>query len=104
MSSGDTAFNYDFGVSFRDEDLAAGRAIYNYAPAASDESDSPGFSAFYKDPDGAIFHTYSTYGRGIELANATYQLLELVPKGRDEDSLRFSMGWVRRRDEYPRGA
>lgn len=104
LSSGETDFNYDFGVSFRAEDLAAGKAIYNYAPADSDESDSPGFSVFYKDPDGAIFHTYSTYGRGIELANGTYQLLDLLPKGRDEDRLRFSMSWVRRHDEYTRCA
>ena len=104
LSSGEADFNYDFGVSFRDEDRAAGRAIYNYAPADSDESDSPGFSAFYKDSDGAIFHTYSTYGRGIELANATYQLLDLLPKGRDEESLRAPMAWVRRHDEYPRSA
>jgi predicted dithiol-disulfide oxidoreductase (DUF899 family) len=100
LSSGETDFNYDFGVSFRPEDLTAGRATYNYAPADSDESDSPGFSVFYKDPDGAIFHTYSTYGRGIELANGTYQLLDLLPKGRDEDHLQFTMSWVRRHDEY----
>ncbi len=59
----------------------------------------PGISVFAKD-GGAIYHTYSTYSRGIDMVNGTYQLLDLVPKGRDEDGLDFSMEWVRRRDEY----
>jgi predicted dithiol-disulfide oxidoreductase (DUF899 family) len=104
VSSGGTDFNFDFGASFRDEDRKSG-ATYNYAPlGAGMPSDLPGFSVFYKDPNGAIFHTYSTYGRGIELVNGTYQLLDLVPKGRDEDDLPKAQTWVRYHDEYPTSA
>jgi predicted dithiol-disulfide oxidoreductase (DUF899 family) len=106
VSSGDSDFNYDFQVSFRDEQREAGQAIYNYATLAADfrAADLPGFSVFYKDPDGAVFHTYSTFARGIEVANATYQLLDLVPKGRDEAGLPHTMTWVHFHDEYPPSA
>ncbi len=104
LSSAATDFNYDFSVSFRDEERASGTLSYNYGPLTGRSADLPGLSAFYRDPSGAIFHTYSTYGRGIELANATYQLLDLAPKGRDEDRLPQSMAWVRFHDEYPHSA
>jgi predicted dithiol-disulfide oxidoreductase (DUF899 family) len=105
VSSEHSDFNYDFQVSFRADDRATGTAEYNYAPhAANMPSEMPGFSAFFKDEAGAIFHTYSTYGRGIELANSTYQLLDLMPKGRAEQTTGNPMNWVKYRHEYPRGA
>ena len=61
-------------------------------------ADRPGISVFYKDETGAIFHTYSCYLRGIEMVNSAYQFLDLVPKGRDEDSFDFSMAWLRRHE------
>ena len=63
-------------------------------------TDLPGFSVFFKDADNQIFHTYSTYGRGLDPMNATYQLLDLVPKGRDESTLPQPMSWVRLHDLY----
>ncbi len=101
VSSGRGDFNYDFAVSFRDDERQAGGLTYNYAPLDPRfGADMPGFSVFHKDPDGAIFHTYSTFGRGIEVANPTYQLLDLTPNGRDEHGLPYSMSWVRYHDEY----
>jgi predicted dithiol-disulfide oxidoreductase (DUF899 family) len=107
VSAGDGDFNYDFHASYREADLAAGKAFHNFVKQPADgPSDLPGFSVFYKDRDGSVFHTYSTYDRGIELANPTYQLLDLAPKGRDEGGQRApaSMSWVRLHDEYPSGA
>ena len=60
----------------------------------------PGLSAFVKEEDGSVYHTYSTFSRGLDPLNATYQMLDLVAKGRDEDELEFPMSWVRRNDEY----
>ena len=100
VSSGDGDFNYDFNVSFHQEQLAAGTGVYNYTPLKMQMTDLPGISIFYRDADGSIYHTYSTYGRGIELVNSTYQTLDLVPKGRDEDNLPHSMTWVRYNDQY----
>ncbi|HVJ42052.1 MAG TPA: thioredoxin family protein [Dongiaceae bacterium] len=100
VSAGDGDFNYDFQVSFRPEDLAAGTAIHNYAPYAKQLPDKPGISVFYKDAVGTVFHTYSCYERGIDMMNAAYQYLDLAPKGRDEAGLDFSMAWVRYRDRY----
>ena len=105
VSSGRSEFNYDFSVSFREEERQAGKLTYNYAPLVpAYGADMPGFSVFHKDPDGAVFHTYSTFGRGIEVANATYQLLDLTPKGRDEAGLAYPMSWVRYHDDYPQSA
>ena len=102
---GDFNFNYDFAVSFRERDHAAGKAVYNYSPlSASAQRDMPGFSVFAKDDRGMVFHTYSTFGRGIELMNATYQLLDLVQKGRDEAGLPAAMSWLKYGDEYARSA
>jgi predicted dithiol-disulfide oxidoreductase (DUF899 family) len=101
-SSNATDFNFDYHVSFRPEDVAAGKATYNYVPIEGKPEEYPGISVFYKDEDGAVFHTYSTYTRGIELVNATYQWLDLVPKGRDEANLSFPMAWVGLHDEYAR--
>jgi predicted dithiol-disulfide oxidoreductase (DUF899 family) len=92
LSSADTDFNFDFGVSFREE------APYNYGSQTA-AGEREGVSVFYKDEDGAIFHTYSTYARGIDLLNTAYNYLDLVPKGRDEEG-RPPQFWVRRHDEY----
>ena len=102
VSSAPSDFNYDFNVSFRPEELKSGKAIYNSEPLKEGETDMPGASVFAKDASGAVFHTYSTYSRGIDPLNAAYQYLDLVPKGRDEGELEFSVSWLRRRDEYDR--
>ena len=100
VSSSDGDFNYDYQASFRDEDVARGTAVYNYERNPDKMADKPGFSVFFKDEDGSIFHTYSTYARGIDPMNVTFQLLDLVPKGRDEAGLPHPMSWVRLRDQY----
>ncbi|MCP5432180.1 MAG: DUF899 domain-containing protein [Alphaproteobacteria bacterium] len=100
VSSGDGDFNFDFAVSFEEGEPRRGPGTYNYAPSTVASGERPGFSAFYRSEDGAIFHAYSTYGRGLDALNGTYALLDLMPKGRDEDALAFPMAWVRFRDEY----
>jgi predicted dithiol-disulfide oxidoreductase (DUF899 family) len=99
VSSADSDFNFDYQVSFRPEDIARGTAVYNYAPLGREMTDLPGFSVFCKAGDD-IFHTYSTFARGLDPMNVAYQLLDLVPKGRDEASLQFPMAWVRLHDQY----
>ena len=98
VSSLDNSFNHDFAVSFPDEQAREGNN-YNFGTIHFDGEEAPGLSVFAQD-NGAIFHTYSTYARGLDMLNSAYQLLDLVPKGRDEDALDFSMAWLRRRDEY----
>ncbi len=101
LSSGDGDFNYDFQVSFRPEALDSGDACYNFAPAPPGHTDLPGISVFARDESGTVFRTYSTYGRGLDMMNTAYHYLDLVPKGRDEDGLAFTMEWVKLRDLYP---
>jgi predicted dithiol-disulfide oxidoreductase (DUF899 family) len=96
-SSGESDFNYDLGVSFRPEDQD--RDLYNYESLPPRGPDREGMSVFYRDDDGSIFHTYSSYARGIDLLNTAYNYLDLVPKGRDEEKP-HTQGWVRRHDEY----
>jgi predicted dithiol-disulfide oxidoreductase (DUF899 family) len=93
-------FNADSHVSFTEEELAQGKVNYNYTMQAFPSAEAPGLSVFYEDADGVVFHTYSTYGRGVELLMGTYRILDLVPKGRDEDRLGFAMEWVRHHDRY----
>ena len=100
VSSLGTDFNYDFHVSFTPDDLANGRTEYNYSAAPFPIDEAPGVSVFYRDASGQVFHTYSTYARGGEALIGTYRILDLVPKGRDEDGLAFSMSWVRHHDQY----
>jgi len=100
LSSHGTDFNYDLNVSFTDEDRKAGRAFFNFKEGDPGFSDREGMSVFYKDESGGIFHTYSTYARGIDLLNTAYNYIDLVPKGRDEGGR--SQYWVKRRDEYGR--
>jgi len=100
VSSFDTDFNRDYYVSFTSEELEKKEGFYNFTIQNPSISELPGVSVFYKDPSGKIFHTYSAYARGIDILNNTYNYLDLVPKGRDEDAYNFPMGWVRRHDEY----
>jgi predicted dithiol-disulfide oxidoreductase (DUF899 family) len=102
-SSGGSDFNYDFGVSFRPEEIAAGGGAYNYGKQRFRGADAPGLSVFKRDGKGGVFHTYSTFARGLDALNGTYQLLDLVPDGRGEDALDWPMQWVRLRDEYACG-
>lgn len=97
VSSAGTSFNYDFGVSFRKEDIATGRAVYNYDTPIKESEDMHGTSVFAKDDVGAIYHTYSTYGRGDEPFIGAFHWLDLTPKGRNEVSV---MSWVKLHDEY----
>lgn len=103
VSSYNSDFNYDFGVSFTPEDVATGEIHYNYAAEPHPEEELPGISVFCKNEAGEIFHTYSTYGRGVEVMMGTYHMLDLTSKGRDEQET-GQMGWVRRHDEYPKAA
>ncbi|MDC7694256.1 thioredoxin family protein [Asticcacaulis sp. DXS10W] len=101
-SSGGNAFNYDFHVSFTAEEVASGEVYYNYGVREIGTTDEQGISIFYRDPDtGAVYHTYSSHGRGIDIVNGAYQFLDMTPKGRDEDHFDFSMSWLRRHDQYP---
>ena len=89
-------------MSFTPEQLAAGTAQYNYRPLAMSMTELPGISVFANDPAGAIFHTYSTYARGLDMFNTAYHLLDIVPKGRDEAGLSYPQAWVNLRDLYDR--
>lgn len=100
VSSFHSDFNYDFHVSFTPEQLASGNVYYNFREGRFPVAEAPGASVFYKDESGAIFHTYSCYSRGIDILNGAYHYLDLVPKGRDEDSLQYSMSWLRLHDQY----
>ncbi len=99
-SSGEGAFNYDFHVSFHPEQVADGTIRYNFAPTQTRMSDLPGISAFIREPDGAVYRTYSAYARGLDMLNPAYQLLDITALGRHEDDLPFPMAWVRLHDEY----
>jgi predicted dithiol-disulfide oxidoreductase (DUF899 family) len=99
VSSAETDFNLDYHVWFRPEDIENGTIDYNYGDQHP-LPDAPGVSVFAKGPDGKAFHTYSTYGRGIDTLNDAFQYLDLVPKGRNEEGLDFSLAWVRYSDEY----
>jgi predicted dithiol-disulfide oxidoreductase (DUF899 family) len=100
-SSFGSDFNSDYQVSFTPEEKAGGKVFYNYEFIESFPSEErPGASVFYKNAAGEIFHTYSTYGRGLDILIGTYHFLDLAPKGRDEDGLAWSMAWVRHHDRY----
>jgi predicted dithiol-disulfide oxidoreductase (DUF899 family) len=101
VSSYGSSFNYDYGVSFTPEQLAAGKVNYNYGVTANAGEEMPGLSVFYKDADGAIAHTYSSYARGNEPMLGTYTILDLTPKGRNETGPRGNLtDWVRLHDRY----
>ncbi len=100
VSSSDTDFNFDYNVSFKPEEVTKKKAFYNFTTQDPLVSEREGVSVFYKDKSGKVFHTYSTYARGIDMLNTAYNYLDLVPKGRDENGR--GQFWVRRHDEYGR--
>jgi predicted dithiol-disulfide oxidoreductase (DUF899 family) len=99
VSSYNNDFNYDYHVTFTPDDLEK-EVDLNYGRRRTDEPEWPGVSVFYKDEKGNVFHTYSSYSRGIDMLNTAYHYLDLVPKGRDEDGFDFTMEWVRYHDRY----
>jgi predicted dithiol-disulfide oxidoreductase (DUF899 family) len=102
LSSNRNSFNYDFQVSFAPEQLRSGKPIYNYGTVKNDVDEREGVSAFYKDGRSSVYHTYSSYARGIDLLNTTYNFLDLTARGRDEHS-GFAQDWVRYHDKYETG-
>jgi len=88
-------------ASHTPEELEKKEAYYNYTRQKPYASEAPGISVFYRDPAGAVFHTYSCYARGLDMLNGAYHFLDLVPKGRDEANLPSHSAWLRRHDEYP---
>jgi predicted dithiol-disulfide oxidoreductase (DUF899 family) len=99
VSSFETDFNFLFNVSLTPQQLKTRTAIYNFEPLNMDIDEREGVSAFYKDKNGDIYHTYSSYARGIDLMNTTYNFLDLTAKGRNEHR-EFAQDWVRYHDEY----
>jgi Uncharacterized protein conserved in bacteria len=99
VSSHGNDFNLDYHVSFTKEDEVRGKVYYNYGMGEFISDELPGLSVFYKNEDGKIFHTYSTYARGLDIQVGTYNFLDLVPKGRNENP-ESTMDWVRRHDQY----
>jgi len=98
VSAGETDFNYDFQVSFDPKKARSGAVTYNYGTGIEVGEEMPGISVFCKDRDGDVYHTYSTYSRGIDLMNGAYSYIDLTPKGRDEGTQ--IMSWLRRHDQY----
>jgi len=94
-------FNFDYQVSISPQEKASGKVLYNYEIIENFPSEErPGASVFYKNAAGEVFHTYSTYGRGLDILIGAYNFLDLAPKGRDEEGLAWSMAWVRHHDRY----
>jgi predicted dithiol-disulfide oxidoreductase (DUF899 family) len=100
VSSNRNDFNRDFAVSFLPEDRVGGEVDYNYGRIAFPNEEAPGVSVFCKDEAGDVFHTYSTFGRGVEVMMGTYNLVDLTPRGRDEHNPAYPMDWVRHHDRY----
>ena len=100
LSSYGNDFNFDYHVSFTKENEKKNEAYYNYGKGEFITDELPGLSVFSKDENGEVFHTYSTYARGLDILVGAYNFLDLVPKGRDEDQFDFTMEWVRRHDQY----
>jgi predicted dithiol-disulfide oxidoreductase (DUF899 family) len=98
LSSNANDFNRDYHVSFTPEEMAKGDVYYNYTMQKFPREEAPGLSVFYKNAEGEIFHTYSTYGRGLDIFLGAYNYLDMVPKGRDEAGR--GMSWVRHHDKY----
>ncbi len=99
VSSFGSDFNRDFGVSFTPEELR-GEVEYNYTRQTFPADEAPGMSLFFRDGDGTVFHTYSCYARGLDMLNGAYHILDLAPKGRDEDGQSYAMAWLRHHDRY----
>jgi predicted dithiol-disulfide oxidoreductase (DUF899 family) len=100
VSSFGSDFNHDYQVSASPDEKVAGKVLYNYELTAFPSEERPGASVFCKNKAGQVFHTYSTYGRGLDMLIGAYHFLDLAPKGRGEQDLAFSMAWVRHHDKY----
>jgi len=100
VSSHGTGFNQDFHVSFTEKEIKRGGVEYNYHKMDFPQTEAPGISVFARDPAGNVYHTYSTFGRGVEVVMTTYDLLDLTPKGRDEGQDAYGMQWLRHHDRY----
>ena len=100
VSSHGSDFNHDFAVSFRPNDERDGKLVYNFATQPFQGEEAPGISVFYKNDAGEVFHTYSTYGRGVEVMMGAYNLMDLTPQGRGERDVAYKMEWVRHHDRY----
>jgi predicted dithiol-disulfide oxidoreductase (DUF899 family) len=98
ISSYGSDFNFDYGVSFTEEQLK-GQVNYNYRDIDGKNAlnELPGLSVFYKDENGEVFHTYSSYARGLDILLGAYNFLDMTPKGRNE---KHGMSWIKRNDEY----
>jgi predicted dithiol-disulfide oxidoreductase (DUF899 family) len=96
VSSAGSDFNFDYGASFKPGEQGL---QYNFGTIKPYGEETPGISVFRRGDDGAIYHTYSTYARGLDVVNGTYHLLDLTAKGRDEDP-EHPMSWVKRHDRY----
>ncbi len=99
LSSFDNDFNRDFHVTFTEEEQSRGTTNYNYEVKPYPVNEAPGISVFFRDEAGNIFHTYSSYARGLDIFIGAYNLLDIVPKGRDEDGIPI-MSWLRHHDRY----
>jgi predicted dithiol-disulfide oxidoreductase (DUF899 family) len=97
-------FNFDYRVSFTPEEKAGGKVYYNYGMDKFQSEEAPGASVFARDAAGEVFHTYSTFARGLDILMGAYNYLDLVPKGRDEAGLPYPMAWIRHHDRYPEGS
>jgi len=99
VSSHGSDFNFDYHVSFSPEALERGDTVYNYTPQKLGSTEMPGISAFFRDGK-QIYHSYSTYARGLDMLNAAYHYLDIAPKGRDEEGLAYPQQWVKHRIAY----
>lgn len=100
VSSLGSDFNRDFHVSFTPQEVESGEMEYNYQKTRFPSSEAPGISVFVKDEGGAVYHTYSTYSRGLDMLNGAYHFIDLTPKGRNSEGEHGNMHWLERRDQY----
>lgn len=103
VSSNESDFNYDYQTSMSKEEQGKGEVYYNYTMQQFPSEERPGTSVFYKDAAGNIYHTYSSYSRGLDILIGAYNWLDLTPKGRNEEGLKHGMAWVRHHDKYDAG-
>ena len=100
VSSLGSDFNRDFNVTFKPEEIESGSVQYNFTQRKFPATEAAGLSVFTRTSDGGVAHSYSCYGRGLDIFNGAYQILDMTPKGRDEENLPHSMAWLRRHDQY----
>ena len=100
LSSLGSDFNYDYHVSFTPDEMEKGEMFYNFDVSQFPADETPGVSVFYRNSQAEVFHTYSCYARGLDILIGAYNFIDLLPKGRDEDDLEFTMAWLRRHDQY----